>query len=38
MDRASFWEADYILSSNDTGSLACEMNRIAKASHKQQKH
>ena len=35
--RASFWEADYILSSNITGSLACKMNHIAEISYKQQK-
>ena len=38
MNRASFWEADSILSSSNTGSLACKMNYIAKVSRKQQKH
>ena len=38
MDRASFWEADYILSSNITGSLACKINDIAKIRHTQEKH
>ena len=38
MDRGFFWEADYILSSNITGSLAYKMNNIAKTSDNQEKH